>query len=353
MERGFDLTGEFRPWQQADLHAKVAGYLKTLNVDIGSRVGAGQVIAVLEVPELEAEREEATATVQHSKSEESRARASIDRARAQVAVAKASSDRLNEVNQREKGLVARQELDEAAARHRAAEADLAIAEAALNTSGQATQAAKARLSRIEAMLHYARITAPFSGVVTKRYVDPGNMIQAGTNSQTQAVPVVQIASTSKLRLSIVVPESAVPDVHVGTGVDIRVPSLGRNFQGRIARLTENVVTSTRTMAAEIDIPNSDHSISPGIVAVVRLRTTSTRDVLAVPVQAISRRGGQSFLFTVGPKGTVEERTVKSGLESASHIEVVEGVSAEDRVIVGAKALVRPGQTVEPAEEIAN
>ena len=353
MERGLDLTGEFRPWQQADLHAKVAGYLKTLNVDIGSRVTAGQVIAVLEVPEMEADREELTAAVQHSRSEEVRAGASIERAKAQVAVAKASFDRLNEVNQREKGLVARQELDEVAARHRAAEADLAIAEAALNTSGQATQAAKARLSRIDTMLQYARITAPFSGVVTKRYVDVGNMIQAGTNSQTQAVPVVQIANTAKLRLSIVVPESAVPDVNVGTEVDIRVPSFGRSFQGRIARLTESVATSTRTMAAEIDVPNPDLSISPGIIAVVRLRTTSTRDVLAVPLQAISRRGGQSYVLTVGQQGIVEERTIKSGLESASHVEVVEGVSAKDRVIIGAKTLVRPGQSVEAAEEIAN
>jgi RND family efflux transporter MFP subunit len=348
LDRGFDLSGEFLAWQQADLHARIPGYLKVLKVDLGSRVQSNELLAVLEAPELEAERVEAAAAVERSVSEEVRARATVQHARAQVAVAKASFDRLAAVNAKEKGLVAGQELDEAAARRAAAEATLAGAEAAIEAAGKNVQSAKARLARVEAMLEYTRITAPFSGTVTKRYVDPGNMIQAGTSPQT--VPVVQVSDTSRLRLLIVIPETAVPDVKVGTPVDIRVPSLGTEFPGKIARFSDQVSSSSRTMAAEIDVANPKGSISPGMIAQVRLRTAGMRAVLAIPIQAVSRRGGQAFVMTVGPKGTVDERRVQVGVESASHVEVVGGVSAADRIIVGAKTLILPGQAVTPVEE---
>ncbi len=351
MDRGFDLSGEFRAWQQADLHARVPGYLKVLKVDIGSRVESGQVLAVLEAPELEAERVEAAAAVQRSVSEHARTLTSVEQAKAQVAVTNASFDRLKAVNAKEKGLVAGQELDEAAARRAAAEAAFAGAQAAIEAASQGIQAAKARLARVEAMLEYTRIIAPFSGIVTKRYVDPGNMVQAGTSPQT--VPVVQISDVSRLRLLIVVPESAVPDIRLGTEVDVRIPSTGTTFTGKIARFSDQVSSSSRTMAAEIDVPNSRNTVSPGMIAQVRLRTTGTRDVVAVPVQAVSRRGGQSFVLSVGPQGKVEERRIQAGLESASHIEVVDGISKDDRVIVGAKMLIQPGQVVTPVEESVN
>jgi RND family efflux transporter MFP subunit len=350
MDRRLELTGEFRAWQQADLHAKVAGYLKTLHVDIGSRVEAGQAIAVLEAPELEAERSEALAAIDRAQSEEMRAKAGVDRAKSLLRVARSALERLQAVNAKEKGLVSGEEIDEATARQSAAEAELASAQASLESTRQSVHAAKARRERIEAMLQYTRISAPFSGVVTRRYVDPGNMVQAGTSSHTQAVPVVQIASIQRLRLCVVVPEAAVPDVRPGAAVEITIPALGETRSGTVARLAENIASDSRTMEVQIDVVNRDGRISPGMIAQVRLQAKAQRDVMAVPVQAIGRRGGQSYVLAIGGDGRAEERKVRAGLESATHIEVLEGLAATDRVVVGARTLIQPGQLVEAAEE---
>ena len=353
MDRNLELSGEFRAWQQADLHAKIAGYLRELNVDIGSRVRAGQTIAVLEVPELAAERTELNASLQRAESEELHATAGVNGARAQLRLAIAALDRLTAVNEKEKGLVAGQEIDEARARRAAAEANLASAEAAVQSARKSIEAARARVRRVEAMLDYTRIIAPFDGVITKRNVDPGSMVQAGTASSTQAVPVVQIAAINKLRLTIVVPESAVPDVEIGTMATVRIPALGQTFEARIARVTENIASASRTMEAQIDTPNSNGRISPGMLATVRLHTSGARDVLAIPLQAVSRRGGQAFVYTVSPNGKVDEKRIEAGLETASHVEIVQGLEPAERVIVSARALIQPGDIVDANQETAN
>ena len=125
-----------------------------------------------------------------------------------------------------------------------------------------------------------------------------------TASSTQALPVVQIAATEKLRLTIVVPESIVPDLRVGTTATVRVPALGYEFEGRIARFTDDVSSSSRTMEAQIDVANANGRISPGMIAVVSLHTAGVRNVLAIPVQSISRRGGQSYVLTVSADGAI-------------------------------------------------
>lgn len=353
MNRDVELSGEFRAWQQADLHAKIAGYLRQLTVDIGSRVSAGQTIAVLDAPELIAEQSEVAAAVQRAESEELHAAAALKRAQAQATLAGAALERLNAVNQKEKGLVAGQELDEARARQGAAEADVASAEAALQSARKGIEAAKARLVRVEAMLSYTRITAPFAGVVIRRYVDPGTMVQAGTASSTQAMPVIQLASTDKLRLTVVIPESIVPDIRIGTPVTVKVPSLGQTFNAKVSRFTDNVTSSSRTMEAQVDVANPKGLISPGMIAEISIQTTGTRDVMAIPVQAISRRGGQSYVLAVDSGGKVEEKRIEAGLETASHIEVVAGLNRNDHVIVGARTLVQPGDVVDVQQESTN
>lgn len=353
MDRSLELSGEFRAWQQADLHAKVAGYLRQINVDIGSRVRAGDTIAVLDAPEVLAERTELVAASQRAESDELHAAAAANRARAQLKLAAAALERLKAVNEKEKGLIAAQELDEARARQAAAEADVASAEASMQSGRRSVEAAKARLARVDAMLEYTKITAPFGGVVTKRYVDPGTMVQAGTASSTQALPVVQIAASDKLRLTIVVPESAVSDIRIGTRVSVRIPSLGEKFDARISRFTDQVTSSSRTMEAQIDVANGNGRISPGMIAEVRVHTAGSRDVLALPVQTISRRGGQSYVLTVGADGKVEEKRFEGGLETASHVEVVAGLGREDRVVMGARTLLQPGDVVEVQRAAAN
>ena len=232
------LSGEFKPFQEVDLHAKVAGYIRTISVDVGDRVRAGQVLAVLEIPELVAQVQEADA--------------SLERARSEHAAAHSGYARLKQASESRPGLIAAQELEDALARDKAAEAHVAQTEA-----GQ---------RQVSALSDYSRITAPFSGVITKRYADTGALIQAGTSSSTQAMPVVRLAEFDRLRLVLPVPESAVPRIHVGTVVQVVVPALARTFEGRVARLSDDLDRQTRTMETEIDVANPDDSLVAGMYA---------------------------------------------------------------------------------------
>ena len=134
------------------------------------------------------------------------------------------------------------------------------------------------------------ITAPFAGTVTKRYANVGSMIQAGTASQSQAMPLVRLSQISTLRLSLPVPESLVPTIRVGQPVEVQVKSLGRSFEGRVARFAGKVDPSTRTMITEVDVPNPTGVILPGMYAEVSLAAKQHDDVLAAPVEAIERSG---------------------------------------------------------------
>src|SRR5262249_5935948 len=152
-------------------------------------------------------------------------------------------------------LVAQQDIDEATGRDRVAEAQVATAKAALAAAAEQLAIAKASLNKTRTLLAYAQITAPFAGVITHRYADTGAMIQAGTSSQTQAMPLVKLSQNSVLRLTIPVPESAVPQVHLGESVDVTVPALRKTFVGQVSRFADKLDEQTRTMHTEVDVKN--------------------------------------------------------------------------------------------------
>src|SRR5262245_6328972 len=260
------LAAEFRPFQEIDVHAKVAGYLKAIHVDVGDRVKAGQLLALLEVPELRDDVQQDEATVNRSAEEINRARADLDRAESAHEVAHVGATRLAAVMKNRPNLVAQQDIDDAAARDRMAEAQVATAKAALAAAQQQLAASKAGASRTKTLLEYTRITAPFDGVVTHRYADTGAMIQAGTSSQSQAMPVVKLSDNTRLRLIIDVPESAVAHVHVGAPVDVHVDTIGKDFPGTVARFANKLNPDTRTMQTEVDVANNDLVLVPGMYA---------------------------------------------------------------------------------------
>jgi RND family efflux transporter MFP subunit len=313
------LSGEFKPFQEVDLHAKVAGYIRTISVDVGDRVHTGQIMAVLEIPELVAQLQEAEA--------------SLDRSRSAHDTAHSAYERLKQVSETRPGLIAAQELEDAYARDKQAEAQVAQASA-----GQ---------RQASALSDYSRITAPFSGVITKRFADTGALIQAGTSSNTQAMPVVRLAEDDRLRLVLPVPESAVSRIHVGTVVQVRVPALDRTLEGRVARLSDDLDRQTRTMETEIDVANSNASLVPGMYAETVLDLVRKDSSLTVPIQAVSRNGAETTVLLVGPGNRVEQRRVTIGMDSAQRLEILTGLSEGDRVIVGAGGQVRPGDEVRP------
>jgi RND family efflux transporter MFP subunit len=209
---------------------------------------------------------------------------------------------------------------------------------------------RSELARVKTMLAYTQVTAPFAGVITKRYANTGSMIQAGTASQTQAMPLVRLSENSLLRLILPVPESVVSLVRVGQGLTVRVPTLSRTFPGKVARFSDRVQLSTRTMDTEVDVPNPGFTLVPGMYAEVDFTTESRNHALTVPVSAVDLIEGNEAsgkVLTITSSGVVESRNVSLGLQTADSFEVRAGLQEGDAVVVGNRAGLRPGQHVRP------
>jgi RND family efflux transporter MFP subunit len=341
------IAGEFLPWQEVELHAKVAGYIKKINVDIGDRVRVGQTLAVLEVPELNAQVEGAAAGVRHSSDEIKRAENEVTRAEAAHASVHAAYERLHQASLARPGLIAEQELDDAYAKDRTSDAQVEAAKSGLSASLQQLQVSKAAHQQVTAMQEYSHIIAPFDGVITSRYADTGALIQAGTSNAASA-PVVKVAEVNVLRLRIPVPESIAAGVRVGDTVQVRVQASGEKFPGTVARFTGSLDRSTRTMQVEIDVPNKDYHLSPGMFADVTLQTQNRPNALTLPVTAVHRSStAGATVLVVDASNHVQERTVQIGVEDATRAEILGGVSEGERVIAGNLAAYHAGEAVQP------
>ncbi len=343
------IAAEFRPFQEIDVHAKVAGYVKQINVDVGDRVKPGQLLAVLEVPELQDELRQNEAAVKHATEEINRAQADLERTQSAHEVSHLASERLASVSQERKGLVAQQDLDEAAGRDRVSEAQVSTARASLAAAREQLAIAKANQAKTQTLFDYARITAPFEGVITHRYADTGAMIQAGTSSQTQAMPLVRLSQNNLLRLIIPVPESAVTHIHLKEPVDVRVQAVGRTFPGTVARFADRVDSDTRTMRVEVDVPNPSLELVPGMYAQASIALDETKDALTIPVQAVDRVDDKARVMVVTKDHKLAARDVELGLESADRVAVTRGLDAGDLVVVGNRAQLKPGTLVSPKE----
>jgi RND family efflux transporter MFP subunit len=283
-----------------------------------------------------------------------RAKNAIRRAQGDLARAQSSHEadhldytRLKEASEERPGLIAQQELDDAQAKDKETDAQISAQEAALSEAQSQLDVAKAEQAQYTAMAAYTRIVAPFDGVITKRYVDTGSLVQAGTNSNTQSLPVVSVAQNNLFRLTVPVPESAVPSIRLGSTVVVHVSALNRDFEGKVSRFADAVNQDTRTMHTEIDVPNRDGSLVAGMYADVSLVLNHKNSVLAVPIQAVKRNGTDASVLVVNPQDRIEERSIKLGLEGSNNVEVVSGLSANDRVVVGSRAEFRAGDLVSP------
>jgi RND family efflux transporter MFP subunit len=346
LEHSITLSGEFRPFQVVDVHAKVAGYIRKISVDVGDKVTEGQVMAILEVPELSAQVQAAEAAIKRSQDAIRRAQSEVEKAKSAHAASHFGYSRLKQASEARPGLIAEQELDDSMAKDKEAEAQVDSALAALSEAQNQLSIAEAERRQLGAMVAYTRITAPFAGVVTKRYADTGSLIQAGTASNTQAMPVVQLAEYSKLRLVVPVPESAVPNIHLGTTVRVKAPALNRIFDGRVARFADALSNETRTMHTEIDVENINGSLMDGMYAEARIELNKKDSALTVPIQAVQRNGSRATVLLVNSQGRVEERQIKLGEEGSERVEVTSGLAERDQVIIGNRGDFRPGDKVQ-------
>ncbi|MCC7499943.1 MAG: efflux RND transporter periplasmic adaptor subunit [Bryobacterales bacterium] len=347
LSRQLTVAAAFRPYQEIEVHAKVAGYVKNIRVDVGDRVRSGELLATLEIPEMAGELAQAAATSKRARAEVVRASGELQRAKSAHEVAHLIYQRLAAVMKSRPNLIAQQEIDDAQAKDRVAEAQVDTARAALSAAQEAVQVSDAAQSRVKAMSDYSRITAPFAGVITQRYADTGAMIQAGTASQTQAMPLVRLSEDNLLRLTLPVPESVVARIHVGDPVDVHVLALNRNFTGRISRFASRLQDSTRTMETEVDVPNPQRVLICGMYAEATLILDRVEGRLAVPVQALSRQDNGARVFVVDSNNRVRPRRIQLGMETPDQVEVLSGLKEDELVVVSGAKSLEAGQAVAP------
>jgi RND family efflux transporter MFP subunit len=349
MSRGVVITSEFKPFQEIDVMAKVAGYVKTINVDVGSRVKEGDLLAVLEIPEMADDQDRAQSVLSRSQAEVDRARDELQRAEQSRSIAHLSYTRLADVAKQKAGLIAQQEIDDAQSKDLVAEAQVSASKSSLSAAEQQVRVSMAELQKIKTLLDYTHITAPFTGVITKRYADKGSMIQAGTSSSTQVMPLVRLSENSKLRLVLPVPESAVPTVHIGQQVEVRVPTLGRSFPGQVARFADKLASATRTMDTQVDVPNPSLILIPGMFAEVNLTLSHRSAALTVPIPAVDTGDDESSgqVTVVTPENRIEIRKVKLGIQNATDVEVLAGLREGELVVTGNRSSLRAGEQVRP------
>ena len=345
--RQLTVSAELVPFQEIDVYAKEAGYVRQLNVDYGSRVKANQILAVLEIPELELQVEQDDAAIKHSKDEVTRAEHELQRVEAQHKILHLQYERLRGVAETKQGLIAQQELDDAQGKDVAAESQVDVSKSALEASQSELAVTQVKREHDRVLYDYSKITAPFAGVVTKRYANLGTLLQAGTNSSTQAMPLVQLSEDDKFRLVIPVPESYVRYIHLGDPVNVIVGSLGRTFAGKVTRFSVDVVADTRTMHTEVDVPNADGTLVPGLYAEATLSLERKDDAMAVPIQALNRNGDKASVYVVGTGNKIEERPVTLGIQTANDAEITSGISKDDLIVVSDRSGLKSGQVVRP------
>jgi RND family efflux transporter MFP subunit len=325
------LQAEFVPYQDIAVHAKVSGYVNMIRVDIGDRVKQGDLLATLEIPELQDNINQAKAKLSGTEQE-------IDRAQADFDNLHQIYERLSDVAKAHANLVAQQDLDTAKSKEVAEQG-------ALGAARQHREEAIAELGRLNTLAAYERITAPFDGIITQRFADQGALIQAGTSSDTQALPLVQLAQEDLLRLRFPVPEAQTPLIENGRKVEVTVPALDQTFVGTVTRFAWLINRSTRTMTTEVDVQNPDGRIKAGMYAYVRLPLRVAKGALAVPLQALTA-GDNPTVLVLAKDGTVAERKIKVGIRTPDKAEIVSGLEEGDVVVVGNRSGLAAGQKVE-------
>ena len=294
-------------YQEATLYAKVSGYLKTLTVDKGDAVKEGHLLAEIEVPELLADE------LQY---------------KVETAVCRTNYERMAEARQRAPDLVVPQTVDD--------------------LRGQ-WEVAQAKLQRTQTLLQYARIVAPFAGVITARFVDPGAFIPAATTGSTpQTAAMLTLMDYSRVRVQVFVPEPEVPFIKNGLPVQVTVEELpGRSFAGTVTRFAHALDEATKTMLTEIEIPNPSGDLRPGAYASVRLEIERKPDALLVPVQALVVEKAGTFLFTLA-ENKAKKTPVHAGVNDGVNVEVADLKPGQPVILIGKQTLTE-GQLVNVVE----
>lgn len=345
-----EIASEFEPYQEIDVYAKVSGYIQKLYVDWGTHVKEGQPMADLEIPELEQQLQADQATVHRSESDLERASEELNRANSTYKVAHITYTRLQGVQKSQPGLISQEDIDVSEGKDLEASAGVSAAKDALAGAEQALAAAKATLDKDKALFAYSHIAAPFDGVVTRLYEYKGALLPGGTTSNIGTQALCRLSQNNLLRLVIPVPERAVPSIRLGEMVSVNVSSLGKTFSGKVVRVSDQIDVQTRTMHTEVQVPNPNYELVPGMYASVEIPLQTATKVLTVPVQALQPTAPDKGTVTVvNSDNKIEKHDVTTGLQTANRIEIVSGLKENDRVVFGSQGQYQPGELVSPKE----
>ncbi len=384
MSRTLDVPATIRAYERVDVHAKVSGYASEVLVDIGDRVESGDLLALLAVPEMEKELAEARAELQGKRAllevassaeivaaeagvEQTRRKLEVDRQvsevrRVDLSFLERQIERKQELHGQ--GAVTDEALDEAGrARDKARvelavaeaqalesesevareQAALAVAKARIDVIGSEVALAEARVQRLETLAEYSRVCAPFDGVVTRRTVDPGALVQDSTKSG--GMPLFTVQRVDRMRVAFDVPEVDLPFVIKDARATIRpFAAIGSPIEGAVSRIATSLETGTRTMRAEIDLDNREGRLLDGMYVQVVLSVDVRPDALTIPAAALLHETGKAFVYIVSA-GTTEKRELGVGLDDGIDVEVCSGLTAEEQVVVVGMALISPGERV--------
>jgi membrane fusion protein (multidrug efflux system) len=323
------MPGQLDPYETVAVYPKVTGFVKTIRVDRGSRVRAGDLMAELEAPELVAQRAEAQSKLQAAQSE-------LAVARSRAGADTSTRDKLKAASATP-GVVAGNDLVLA---EKAVEAD----ESQIAAAQQTADAAKGALQSMAQMEAYLRVTAPFDGVVTERNVHPGALVGPSSGPDA-ATPMVRLVEDDRLRLVVPVPEAYIASVKGGTAMSFTVPAYpGRTFSGTVARIAQAVDVKTRTMAVELDVMNTGGSLAPGTFCQVRWPIHRPEPSLFVPSGSIASTTDRTFVVRIH-NGTAEWVDVKTGLASGPLTEVFGDLQPGDAVAARGTDEIRSGSVV--------
>ena len=331
-----DLTGSLTADEQVTVYAKIPGYLKAIHFDIGDRVGQGQLIAELEIPEMTAGLAEKRAALVKARAALEQAHAAVEESRAEAEFAQINYQRLKNIHDRDADVLPGQDVDQARAGHGVASGKLKNAEAQVQVAEAAVTGAGAEINTLQTMMAYARIEAPMAGIITQRFVDAGALIQSASSSRTQAAPVVTITRVDRVRAIVDVPESSASYVRPGTAAALQMESTP--VPARVSRTGGMLDPASRTLRVELDVPNVSGRLRPGMTVRVSLDLRKFPASVTVPIAAVRGLASERSVFVV-QDGKAKQLKVKVGLESPDWIQIVDGLrGGEDVIVVSAGPL---------------
>ncbi|MGD0132302.1 MAG: efflux RND transporter periplasmic adaptor subunit [Bryobacteraceae bacterium] len=337
------LPGNIQAFTDSPIYARSSGYLKQWNVDIGGHVKAGQVLAIIEAPELDQQVVQAKATIQQAQASLDQAIANEQQGKANEELARVNAERWK--NLVGKGAVSRQENDQYQAQYQAQAANLNALEQAIAAARSNIAAAQANLGRLQEMQNYETVKAPFDGIVTARNVDVGALINAGNGGAAQEL--FHMAATAKLRVYVSVPQADSRAAAPGLKSYLTLSEFpGRRFQGELVRTSGAIDQATRTLLTEVDVDNASGELRPGAYAEVHLMIPEGSRSLILPVSALIFRSEGLRVGVVRDGNKAELVPIILGKDFGNEVEVVSGIAESDLVIANPPDSLSSGAAVQ-------